>query len=215
MIYRILAVVAAGLLTLLADPTWARPITYTGGQVLVTEAQADQWQARYTYSRSFRHSTSVGYLRMTDLRDTGELDLAYVRVAGLAGRWNRPQSQGNFFVYGGLGHARTDIGNGASRHVGFQADWETRRIYTAAMSELHDGSGWRHRNDTLALGVAPFEHDFDRTAVWLVGKGMRTTGMNDSGRKGALMLRLFNPSWWLEAGVDTNGKPLAFFMINL
>ena len=202
-------------LALLPGAGEARPITYTGGQVLVTEVQADQWQARSTYSHSFRHSTSVGYLSMSDLRNTGELDVAYVRAAWLARRWNQPSSQGNLFIYGGLGHARTDIGNGLARHAGFQADWETRRIYTAAMSELHDGSGWRHRNDTLALGVAPFEHDFERTAVWLVGKGMRTTGMKDNERKGALMVRLFNPSWWLEAGVDTNGKPLAFFMINL
>ncbi|TVQ27807.1 MAG: hypothetical protein EA370_17565 [Wenzhouxiangella sp.] len=208
--------VAVALATWLwSDLACARPITYTGGQVLVAEAQADQWQARYTYSHSFRYSTSVGYLSMDDLRRTGELDLAYARLAWLARRWNQPNSQGNLFLWGGLGHARTDLGSGVGRHVGFQADWETRRIYTAAVSELHDGAGWRHRNDTVSLGLAPFEHDFERTAVWLVGKGMRTVGAVEDKPKAALVLRLFNPSWWLEAGVDSNGKPLAFFMINL
>ncbi len=213
----LLRFIAAMAVVIVLWPTLAdaRPITYTGGQVLVAEAQADQWQARYTYSHSFRHSTSVGYVRMDELRNTGELDLGYVRAAWLARRWNQPTSQGNLFIWGGLGYANTDLGSGVGRHIGFQADWETRRIYTAAVSELHDGSGWRHRNDTVSLGVAPFEHDFERTAVWLVGKGMRTTGMIDDKPKAALVLRLFNPSWWLEAGVDSNGKPLAFFMINL
>ncbi len=205
-------VISVGLWT---DSASARPITYTGGQVLVAEGQANQWQARYTYSHSFRHSSSVGFLRMDDLRETGELEVAYLRAAWLARRWNQPHSQGNLFLWGGLGHAWTDQGSGFARHLGFQADWETRRVYTAAMSDLHDGSGWRHRNDTIALGVAPFEHDFERTAVWLVGKGMRTTGMIDDKPKAALVLRLFNPRWWLELGVDSNGKPLGFFMINL
>ena len=198
-------------------PHWAdaRPITFTGGQVWVTEAQADQWQWRYTYSHSFRHSSSIGGVYVNDLKEVGDLRLTYLRAAWLARRWNQPNSQGNLFVWGGLGQARTDLDTGVGRHVGVQADWETRRVYTSLVSELHDGRGWRFSQHTVSLGVAPFEHDYDRTAVWLVAKGMRSTGRVDDESKAALVVRWFNPRWWLEAGVDSNGKPLGFFMINV
>lgn len=193
----------------------ARPITFTGGQVLVTEAQADLWQWRYTYSHSFRHSSSMGGVYVNDLANAGDLRLTYLRQAWLARRWNHPGSQGNLFVWGGLGYARTDLDSAGAGHVGFQADWETRLIYTAWVSEWHKGQDWRLGQHTASVGIAPFEHDYERTAVWLVAKGMRSTGMVDNNSKGALVLRLFNPRWWFEAGVDSNGKPLGFFMINL
>lgn len=45
-------------------------------------------------------------------------------------------------------------------------------------------------------------------------KGTRTTNANDGDVKGALVLRLFTTTWWVEGGADEDGRPLANVMFN-
>lgn len=198
-----------------AGTTFSRPISYAGGHMLMAEHQSDMDQWSYTYSPSFRWSGSVGELRLDEEGRRSELTLRYVRASRLLKRWNLPAAQANVFAWGGLGQADVRNGpTGTARHVGFQADYETRRIYTSFVSELHEGTGGSRRFDTASVGWAPYKHDINRMATWLVLKGMRTSDANDDPTKGAAMLRLFTPRWWLEAGVDTDGRPLANAMIN-
>ena len=201
-------------LLLATAPGWARPVTYTGGQVLISEFEPNKTAWRYGYSPSFRWSASVGGLYLDGVADNPELNVTYVRAARLAKRWNWPTAQANLFVWGGVGVADTGLASKASGHLGFQADFETRRIYTSLVSEHHEGSGWRYRTDTLALGLAPYEHDFERPALWVVLKGMRQTHTLKDDPKAALMLRLFNPTWWFEAGIDDQGQLLGNVMVN-
>lgn len=211
---RFLPMALAAVALLAADPGQARPVTYAGGHVVVLDHQPtlDQW--RYTHSPSFRWSVSVGGLRADHLGRSHHLDVDYLRAARLLRRWNLPEAQANAFLWGGLGQSRTGLGDGLSRHVGLQLDYETRRIYTALVSELHEGDGWSHRFDTVSLGWAPYLHDVDRMATWLVLKGMHASNADDESLKGALVLRFFTTRWWLEAGADEDGRPLANLMIN-
>jgi hypothetical protein len=193
----------------------ARPISYAGGHMLMADHQSDMDQWSYAYSPSFRWSASLGELRLDETGGHDELTLRYVRASRLLKRWNLPAAQANVFVWGGLGQVDLRHGSsGSARHVGFQADYETRRIYTSFVSELHEGTGGSRRFDTASIGWAPYEHDIDRMAAWIVVKGLRTSDAVDDPIKGATMLRLFTPRWWLEAGVDTDGQPLGNIMIN-
>ncbi|MCG6117229.1 MAG: hypothetical protein MEQ07_03415 [Aquimonas sp.] len=198
-----------------ADPAQARPVSYAQGHMLMADhsAELDHWS--YTYSPSFRWSGSAGFLRLDDLVGTDQLELSYVRGSRLLKRWNLPAAQANVFGWVGAGSARTFYGRDLARHVGFQADYETRRIYTAVISELHEGPDWSHRMDTVSLGWAPYLHDIDRMATWVVAKGMRTSNAVDESFNPALVLRFFTVRWWLEVGADGDGKPLANLMINL
>lgn len=205
---------AAATLLAVASPLCARPITYAGGHVLVVDHQPTLNQWRYTHSPSFRWSVSVGGLRADQLGRSEELDVDYLRAARLLHRWNLPTAQANAFVWAGFGHARTGLGDGSARHLGLQLDYETKRIYTALVSELHEGNGWSHRFDTAMLGWAPYPHDIDRLATWVVLKGMQTSNADKDGLKAALVLRFFTTRWWLEAGADEDGRPLANLMIN-
>lgn len=206
-------VALAGLLP--AAPAHARPISYADGHMLMADHQADMDQWSYTYSPSFRWSGSVGLLRLEGLERTSQLELGYLRAAHLARRWNLPTAQANAFVWGGLGEGRTALGSGLARHIGLQVDYETRRVYTSFVSELHEGDGWSHRLDTAAIGWAPYAHDVDRMATWIVLKGSRTTNAVDDSVKPAAMLRFFTTRWWLELGADADGRPLANLMLNL
>lgn len=192
----------------------ARPVSYADGHMLMAEHDADAFHASYTYSPSFRWSASLGTLRHDALGRSGRLSLDYLRAARLLHRWNLPAAQANAFAWGGLGRARTDLGDGIARHIGLQLDYETRRVYTSFVSELHEGGGWSHRFDAASLGWAPYEHDVDRMATWIVLKGTRATNADDRDVKGALFLRFFTTRWWLEAGADEDGRPLANLMLN-
>lgn len=193
----------------------ARPVSYAGGHMLMVDHQPDMDLYSYTYSPSFRWSASLGALRVDDLSRTGSLDLNYVRGARLLKRWNLPSAQANAFGWAGVGEARTDLGSGLARHAGLQLDYETRRIYTSVMSELHEGPGWSHRFDTAAIGWAPYAHDVDRIATWFVLKGSQTTNALESDVQPTLVLRLFTTRWWLEVGANGDGEPVANLMLNL
>lgn len=210
---------ATGLLALigvvLATPSLARPISYAGGHMLMVEHEPDIDRFSYAYSPSFRWSVSAGGVRASDLARSDALDLGYVRASRLLHRWNLPSAQANAFAWGGIGQGRTALGNGLARHAGLQLDYETRRIYTSLVTELHEGDGWSHRFDTAAIGWAPYEHDIDRVATWVVLKGMRTTNAIDDDVKPAAVLRFFTTRWWLEVGADADGRPLANVMVNL
>lgn len=199
----------------LASPVVARPISYAGGHMLMLEHEPNVDRFSYTYSPSYRWAVSAGGLRATDLARSNELELGYVRAARLLHRWNLPSAQANAFVWGGAGQGRTALGNGLARHAGLQLDYETRRIYTSLVSELHEGDGWSHRFDTAAIGWAPYAHDVDRVATWIVVKGMRTTNAIDDDVKPVAVLRFFTTRWWLEVGADADGRPLANVMVNL
>jgi hypothetical protein len=192
----------------------ARPVTYPDGRVWVMDAQDNQQAWRFGYSKTFRWSASVGGLYLNELANGESLDVTYVRAARLLKRWNWPNAQANLFGWGGVGYAKHTQGTNASGHVGFQADFETRTLYTSVVSEHHEGQGWRYRTDTLSIGAAPYAHDFDGVAAWVILKGMRTTHTLKDKPKGALMLRFFNPTWWIEAGIDSNGRLLGNLMFN-
>lgn len=196
-------------------PALARPVSYAGGHMLMADHQANMDQWSYTYSPSFRWAASAGVLRIEALERSDTLELGYVRAARLLHRWNLPSAQANAFAWGGLGEGRTAVDTGLARHVGLQLDYETRRVYTSLVTELHEGNGWSHRIDTASLGWAPYAHDVDRVATWFVLKGTRTSNAIDDDVKPAAVLRLFTTRWWFEVGADADGRPLANLMLNL
>ena len=68
--------------------------------------------------------------------------------------------------------------------------------------------------DTLQLGLAPYEHDYDDVATWFVIQGRRYTGEVFDGTEWALLLRLFKGNKWVDVGATTDGKLQAMFMFN-
>jgi hypothetical protein len=210
---------AAALALLLAAGVQARPVGYADGHMLMIDAAPDYQQVAYTYSPSFRWSMSAGHARIEAVEDAGgNVDVTFVRSARLLRRWNLPSAQGNAFVWGGAGRARyanpaSGLDNGVW-HAGLQLDYETRRIYTSFVSEYFRGDQWSFRSDVASLGVAPYEHDMNRMATWIVLKAKRSSGMTMDETNAELALRFFTPTWWIDAGVDQDGRPAVNLMFN-
>ncbi len=205
-------------MTVLAAPgAAAKPIAFAHGSTVMLEYGGSTMQeAQAFYAPRYDLSVGGGHLRLSSALDDRERGITYLRLNYLAKRWNRESAQANVFVWGGLGAARLSerAGHEFAQNAGAQVDYETRRVYVSAKADLQRSARFSHRVDTVQLGIAPYAHDYDRLATWILVQGRRYTGGLYDGTEGAVLLRLFKGNTWLEAGVTTDGELQAMFMIN-
>lgn len=208
---------AAGLLGLLPLAADAKPIAFAKGTTVMLEYGAGTMnEAQLFYAPRYWYSLGGGWLELQSEDGAKQRHIAYARANLLAKRWNLPGAQANVFVWGGLGSATGNDFAGATlvRNIGVQADYETRRIYSAFRSDLQESDRFSHRIDTVQLGWAPYKHDYNTLATWLVVQGRRYTGDLYRGTETALLVRFFKGGTWVEVGATTDGKLQAMAMFN-
>jgi hypothetical protein len=195
----------------------AKPIAFADGKTVMAEYGAGTMtEVQAFYAPTFRYSVGGGHLSLNSELNENTRDISYLRVNFLPKRWNLENAQANAFVWGGVGRAHIGESgtNRAAWNVGGQLDYETRRIYASLRTDLHEASAFSHRIDTLQLGVAPYEHEYDTLALWFVLQGRQYTGGLFEGTEWAALIRLFKRGAWIEAGVTREGKLQAMLMIN-
>ncbi|HET9397160.1 MAG TPA: hypothetical protein VFO36_14020, partial [Nitrospiraceae bacterium] len=163
-----------------------------------------------------RYSVGGGHLSLnSDLSDETR-DITYLRINYLPKRWNLEAAQANVFVWGSAGRAHIGVSDDVqfAWNVGGQLDYETRRLYASLRTDLHEAEAFSHRIDTLQLGIAPYEHDYNTLAVWFVVQARQYTGGLYDGTEWAALLRLFKRNAWFEAGPTHEGKLQAMLMFN-
>ena len=208
---------AFGLLALLPIAATAKPIAYARGTTLMFEYGAGTMnEAQLFYAPRYWYSVGGGWLELASEDGSKQRHITYVRGNLLAKRWNLPAAQANVFVWGGVGRATGNdfAGSELARHVGFQADYETRRVYGAFRTDLQESDRFSHRIDTLQLGWAPYEHDYDTLATWFVVQGRHYTGGLYEGTETAFLVRFFKGGAWVEVGATTDGMVQAMAMFN-
>jgi hypothetical protein len=195
----------------------AKPIAFSHGTTVMAEYGAGTMkEAQVFYAPKYYLSAGGGYLELESDIDGRRREISYARLNYLARRWNLEEAQANIFVWAGAGQAYVSERNDhlLAWNAGGQVDYETRRIYASLRTDLQRASVFSHRVDTLQLGLAPYEHDFDTLATWFVVQGRSYTGGLHDGIEWALLLRLFKRGAWVEAGVTDDGKLQAMAMIN-
>jgi len=211
---------AAGAVVLLSayfPCSQAKPIAFANGTSVMLEYGGNMMrEAQVFYAPRFDLSLGGGLVRLASDLDGRQREITYARVNYLPKRWNLEAAQANVFVWGGLGSAEISgrAGSIFAQNVGVQFDYETRRLYVSAKTDLQRSDQFSHRIDTVQFGVAPYAHDYDTLATWLLIQGRRYGGNLYDGTEGALLLRLFKGNKWLEAGVTNDGKLQAMFMFN-
>lgn len=208
---------ALTLLGLLPVAVAAKPIAFAKGTTIMLEYGAGTMnEMQLFYAPRYWYSAGGGWLELTSEDGSTQRHITYLRGNLLAKRWNMPAAQANVFVWGGLGRATGNDFDGSTlaRNVGFQADYETRRVYGAFRSDLQESDHFSHRIDTLQLGWAPYKHDYDTLATWLVVQGRRYTGDLFEGTETAFLVRFFKGGTWVEIGATTDGKLQAMAMFN-
>jgi hypothetical protein len=195
----------------------AKPIAFADGTTVMAEYGAGTMtELQAFYAPTFRYSVGGGHLSLNSAESDDTRDITYARLNYLPKRWNMEAAQANVFVWGGVGRAHIgETGdNQLTWNAGGQLDYETRRVYASLRTEYYDASAFSHRIDTLQLGVAPFEHDYESLAVWLVVQGREYTGGLFEGTEWAGLIRLFKRNTWLEAGMTGEGNLQAMLMFN-
>jgi hypothetical protein len=195
----------------------AKPIAFANGSTVMLEYGAGTMnEIQAFHAPAYWWSAGGGWLELTSADKQRARRIAYVRGNLLAKRWNLPRAQANVFVWGSLGraHGNDFEGRVTAGNLGFQVDYETRQVYAALRSDLHRSERFSHRIDTLQLGWAPYEHDYDTLATWLVLQGRNYTGGLYDGIEPALLLRFFKGGAWVEIGGTPDGQWQAMAMFN-
>ena len=208
---------AACAIAVAAGPAAAKPIAFANSNTVMVERGAGT-MAELQFFHAPRYWYSLGGGSVAYAASDGSFDrrVDYLRGNLLVLRWNMPAAQANVFAWGGFGSARGDgVADGSfAWNGGFQLDYETRRVYASLRADQQEGDGFSHRVDTLQLGWAPYQHDYESVATWLVVQGRDYTGGVMPGVEWALLLRLFKGGAWIEAGLTDDGRVQAMAMFN-
>jgi hypothetical protein len=206
-----------GMLAMSSTALLAKPIAFADGTTVMAEYGAGTMtEAQVFHAPKYNWSLGVGYLELDSDFAHRRREIGYARVNYLVKRWNMKAAQANVFSWGGVGsaHSSDTAGSTFAWNAGAQIDYETRRVYGSLKTDLHDSGTFTHRIDTLQLGLAPYKHDYDTLATWLVLQGRNITGGIHQGIEWSLLLRLFKGGAWLEAGATMDGKLQAMAMFN-
>ena len=189
----------------------ARPVTYPGGKMSMTEVMGDTVLTQLDYTLGRR--VAVGAY---GLREDGGRRLSTGLVANyLLMRRNTEDSQANAYLTAGAGPswerrpARRGRDLDPSGWVSAEADWETRRLFVGGMGTINvsnDGdveTGFRAR-----AGVAPYVANAGALHTWLF---MQVGRAAEDGEDVQVtpVLRLFKGDVLAEAGVSLKGKAFA------
>lgn len=196
---------------------YTHPVTFEGGTAISMMSQpgVKLWHANYSLSSSI--AMGADYMR---LGATGETHIGLARLNILAKRWLGRGSQGNLYLLTGAGvanglHQKIENQLRGTWMVGFQADYETQRIYTAlvgrALGDQSPSLQSLSYHSFYRLGFAPYVARSNELQAWLVGQFTQ-----HSARKGlpsfTLLMRVFHRSALWEIGADLEGHPWIHLM---
>lgn len=195
----------------------AHPVAFEGAtQVQGTYMRRfSSFEAYHTYAVGKALGINAEWLRMP--RDEEQV-LTAVQHNWLLKRWNLKDAQANFYAGVGAGSAfgwsrGVKTSTSAYGRTAIQADYETLWVYTAAKTAVDAGSGFLHAETTLSLGFAPYAHDYDKLATWIIVDFSYISEMDDHIRV-IPKVRLFRNNWFVEAGCSLDGDPMLSCMIH-
>lgn len=185
----------------------ARPVTYPGGSMSMTEINDATVLTQVDHTLN-RHVAVGGY----GLTENGGDRLSTGLIVNyLALRENKPDSQANAYLMAGVGPSWSRQANGrrgaaeASGWVAVEADWETRRLFFGGMAKVsvvgaRVEPGWR-----LRAGVAPYVADAGKVHTWAFLQVGRSA---EPGAKTEVtpLVRVFKGPVLAEAGVSLRGR---------
>ena len=187
--------------------SWGRPVSYKGGWTLMQMNKVDHQGLHLHYSPSAHWS--IGY--KGEYWPKEKWLLQGTQINWLVKRWNQDRSQANIYIklFGGgafLESQPTQI-LGTKKHLagflGWAADWENRRIYTAYESRIYFiGTVNYVFNHELRLGVAPYLGNYgDLHTFFILAVEFTYDKMKKNGFLFIPMLRLFKGDYLVELGI--------------
>ena len=148
----------------------ARPVSYPGGWTVMSMNDGVKNSLHIHFSPTAK--TSLGH--RLEYYPSKELSLHALQVNKLLKRWNKPNSQGNFYLKTGLGLSFSDLGvrndeNGITAFAGIATDWEDRRrfvSYENRYTKINSIDDFFQQS--TRVGWAPYVGDYGDLHTWLM-----------------------------------------------
>lgn len=150
----------------------------------------------------------------------GERNYSSIHLGYLVQRWNLEDAQGNIYVFGGPGffHHRSQSHfdeDGSFLRYGAQADFETRRIYTALIySDRRDFDNFDQSLDDrmeASLGFAPYVAGYKELNSWVIFRTMFSEQFTRT--EFIPHLRFYYRNFLWEVGMSFSGMSQINFMV--
>lgn len=195
-----------------AFTSYSHPVIYKDGFVASSFNMSTYSDNQLLYTFSPKWATGLNHWRFTKGKYNTELGLA--RLNYLLWRKNGEDSQANIYLLSGAGVMDSEIEKKATREAymgGFEADWETRTLYTALKYYHFTSPAVSDISMTQArIGISPFEAPFESLQSWFMVQAMYMPQV----QKDLIitpMLRFFYKNVLWEMGSSTRGE----WMLNL
>lgn len=202
---KILTYTLLGIGLLIPNIATARPVSYPGGITLMQTNNGDSNSLHLHYSPTANYS--LGY-KFENWRDE-DFTLNALQLNNLVKRWNKKDSQANFYLKSGAGIAE---GNAAG-FSGIALDWEDRRYFTSYENRYTEGAdidGFFQQS--ARVGIAPYVGDYGDLHTWLM---LQVDHMPEADKNVTLtpLVRLFKDVHLVEAGMNTKGEILFNYVL--
>jgi len=197
------------LLFLISDGALAHPTSYSGSLSLMSMNNSHKRTNTIHYSPTYWSSFGMTSVTKDDAH------FYYPRVGLLLKRWNRPNSQGNIYAFGGYG--KVDWKNDLARkdsilNYGAQADWEDRRYFIMGKYNRMENSDYLDDMYMARIGYAPYIAKYSELNAWLMLQFMYHPRDEDKNML-TPMVRMFYKNILWEFGASTNGDWMLNFTI--
>jgi len=179
----------------------AHPVTFPGNLMTMVEADRNWRDANAWYTFAPNHAVGPGWMKFRNDAGTVEREVANLHYNYRLARWNMPDAQANIYLQAGLGSA-TGTGFGGSRTTwlpGLQADYETRRIYTAYRWHTVRSSAFAHDFHGVQAGFAFYAGEYEEWSPWFILDVRKTTALGMR-TEVTPTLRLIHKNLFFEAG---------------
>ena len=202
-----------GIMTLFYScAAFSHPVIYEGGKVISSFNMASYRDNQLLYSINPRWASGLNHWRFT--RNDKNTEMGLARLNHLLWRKNGEDSQANIYLLSGIGMVDSEIEKRDTREVymgGFEADWETRTLFTALKYYYFSSPAVTDISMAQArIGFSPFESDFENLQSWFMVQAMVMPEVEPNVII-TPMLRFFYKNVLWEVGSSTRAE----WMLNL
>lgn len=188
----------------MSDGAWAHPVGFKGATMTMLGFEQGRYDAQVNHTFSRHLALGASYMRIN--YGDAAATFAFPQLNWLVKRWNRPNSQANIYLYGGVGYSNYNGKNGLGGLVGGEADYETLQFYTSLQQQSLLSTGPNLHRTVFKVGAAPYVADYDQLSTWLIAKVEYASYMAPDNRiTFSPALRLMYKKWFLEGGSSFTG----------
>lgn len=208
------SLICAGLMLFIPAWAYAAPLGYQGSVMTMLDYSQNWREASFNYAVTNRDAFGLSHLEMRSDDGHKNRTLDEFTYTRLLSRWNQPSAQSNLWLFLGIGALRGENELGLTKHSfdkvllnpGLQFDYETTRVYFAATHKLYRAPDINHDFSSVRAGFSFYETDYEKTQPWFIVEARYTKHLSDKVEI-IPMLRLINKNFFVEGGINNDGKP--------